>query len=307
MDIPDCMASSSSTVLVTGGTGFIGRHLVPALVARGWKVILWRHRSAVPAALRGAESVAMLDEIPTHHRVDAVINLAGARILGPPWTAGRRRLLMDSRIGTTNALVQWMSRREQPPEVLVSASAVGYYGVRGEERLDESAPPQSVFQSDICRLWEEAALRSTGLGVRCVLPRFGVVLGTDGGALPAFLRPARLGLAAVMGSGRQGFPWIHIDDAIGLLLWSLENDIRGPVNAVAPALVSQRGFQAALCGALRRPLWLRVPAWPVRVALGEMSQLLVDGQYVEPVRALESGFTFAHPQLQESLSTLLAR
>ena len=307
MDIPDPMASTASTVLVTGGTGFIGRHLVPALVARGWKVILWRHRSAVPAALRGAESVAMLDEIPTHHRVDAVINLAGARILGPPWTAGRRRLLMDSRIGTTNALVQWMSRREQPPEVLVSASAVGYYGVRGEERLDESAPPQSVFQSDICRLWEEAALRSTELGVRCVLPRFGVVLGTDGGALPAFLRPARLGLAAVMGSGRQGFPWIHIDDAIGLLLWSLENDIRGPVNAVAPALVSQRGFQAALCGALRRPLWLRVPAWPVRVALGEMSQLLVDGQYVEPVRALESGFTFAHPQLQESLSTLLAR
>jgi len=307
MDIPDPMASTASTVLVTGGTGFIGRHLVPALVARGWKVILWRHRSAVPGALRGAESVAMLDEIPTHQRVDAVVNLAGARILGPPWTAGRRRLLMDSRIGTTNTLVQWMSRRERPPEVLVSASAVGYYGVRGEERVDESAPPQPVFQSEICRLWEEAALRSTELGVRCVLPRFGVVLGTDGGALPAFLRPARLGLAAVMGSGRQGFPWIHIDDAIGLLLWSLENDIRGPVNAVAPALVSQRGFQAALCGALRRPLWLRVPAWPVRVALGEMSQLLVDGQYVEPVRALESGFTFAHPQLQESLSTLLAR
>jgi uncharacterized protein len=306
-DIPDRMASTSSTVLVTGGTGFIGRHLVPALVARGWKVILWRHRSAVPAALRGAESVAMLDEIPTHHRVDAVINLAGARILGPPWTAGRRRLLMESRIGTTNTLVQWMWRREQHPEVLVSASAVGYYGVRGEEHVDESAPPQPVFQSEICRLWEEAALRSTELGVRCVLPRFGVVLGADGGALPAFVLPARLGVAAVIGTGRQGFPWIHIDDAIGLLLWSLENDIRGPVNAVAPGLVSQREFQAALCGALRRPLWLRVPAWPVRVALGEMSQLLVDGQYVEPVRALEAGFTFAHPQLQESLSRLLDR
>jgi uncharacterized protein len=301
---PDRMASNSSTVLVTGGTGFIGRHLCQALLARGWKVILWRHRSGVPVALLGAESVATLDEIPPDRRIDAVVNLAGARILGPPWTAGRRRLLLDSRIGTTNALVRWMSR-ELRPQVLVSASAVGYYGVRGDERLDESASPQPVFQSEICRLWEEAALRSSPLGVRCVLPRFGVVLGADGGALPAFLRPARLGVAAVMGTGRQGFPWIHINDAVALLLWSLDHDIHGPLNAVAPELVSQRGFQSALCSVVHRPLWLRVPAWPVRAALGEMSQLLVDGQFVEPVRARESGFTFAHPELHGALSSLL--
>jgi hypothetical protein len=301
------MTSTSSTVLVTGGTGFIGRHLVAALAARGWQVILWRHRSAIPLELKGTESVAALDEIPAARRIDAVVNLAGARILGPPWTAGRRRLLLESRIGTTDSLVQWLSRREQRPEVLVSASAVGYYGVRGEERVDECAPHQRVFQSDICRLWEESALRATQLGVRCVLPRFGVVLGADGGALPAFVLPARLGVAAVMGTGRQGFPWIHIEDAIGLILWLLRHDIGGPVNAVAPQLVSQRGFQAALCGVLRRPLWLRVPAWPVRVALGEMSQLLVDGQFVEPVRAREAGFTFVHPQLHEALSSLLPR
>jgi uncharacterized protein (TIGR01777 family) len=300
-------ASPSRTILVTGGTGFIGRHLCQILISRGWQVILWRHRSAVSDALRGASSIASLGEIAPSRRIDAVANLAGARILGPPWTRSRRRLLMDSRIGTTTALISWMEQRQQRPEVLVSASAVGYYGVRGEERLDESAQPQPVFQSEICRLWEQAAMRCTELGVRCVLPRFGVVLGREGGALPAFLLSARLGLAAVMGAGRQGFPWIHIDDAVELILWALNHDIRGPVNAVGPGLVSQREFQSALCAVLGRPLWLRVPAWPVRTALGEMSQLLVDGQFVEPIRAREAGFVFAYPELRGALTSLLVR
>jgi hypothetical protein len=217
----------------------------------------------------------------------------------------RRRLLLQSRIDTTNALVKWMAQRTKRPAVLVSASAVGYYGVRGDEHLDESAGPQPVFQSQICRLWEEAAMRCTDLGVRCVLPRFGVVLGMGGGALPAFIRPARMGLAAVMGSGRQGFPWIHIEDAIGLILWSLANDIRGPVNAVAPGLVSQQQFQAVLCSLLGTKLRLRIPALPVRLALGEMSQLLVDGQYVIPSRALEAGFGFRYAQLKDALSSLI--
>lgn len=300
-------SSNSRTVLVTGGTGFMGRHLCRHLLSQGWNVILWRHRSAVPEDLRGATAVASLHEIAAGQRIDAVVNLAGARILGPPWTGRRRRLLVESRVGTTAALVRWMAQRAQRPEVLVSASAVGYYGVRGEERLDESARPQPVFQSDICRMWEEAALGCTQLRMRCALLRFGVVLGAEGGALPAFARPARFGLAAVMGTGRQGFPWIHVQDAIGLIEWALRHDIRGPLNAVAPQLISQREFQSALCGVLRRPLWLRIPAWPVRLALGEMSQLLVDGQYVEPARALESGYVFRHPELTEALTSLLRR
>lgn len=280
--------TNSRTVLVTGGTGFIGRHLCPILQSRGWKVIVWRHR----------------DELPDE-TVDAVVNLAGARILGPPWTKHRRRVLMESRVGTTTKLVQWMAQRARRPAVLVSASAVGFYGVHADERLDESAGPQPVFQSEICRAWEEAADHCTALGVRCVLPRFGVVLGSDGGALPAFVRPARLGIAAVMGSGRQGFPWLHIDDAVGIILWALENQIEGPLNAVAPGLVSQREFQQVLCDVLRRPLWLRVPVWPVRLALGEMSQLLVDGQYVQPSRAVQAGFLFRHPELRDALDDLL--
>jgi uncharacterized protein (TIGR01777 family) len=294
------------TVLVTGGTGFIGRYLCQILISRGWQVVLWRHRSAVPESLRGADNVVSLDQIPPERQIDVVVNLAGARILGPPWTKRRRRVLMDSRIDTTNALVHWMAQRTQRPAVLVSASAVGYYGVRGKEQLDETAGPQPVFQSDICRLWEEAAMRSANLGVRCVLPRFGVVLGMEGGALPAFIRPARLGLAAIMGTGQQGFPWIHIEDAVGLILWSLAHDIRGPFNAVAPGLVSQQQFQAVLCGELRSKLWLRIPALPVRLALGEMSQLLVDGQYVVPTRALEADFGFRYAQLKDALSNLIA-
>jgi uncharacterized protein (TIGR01777 family) len=294
------------TVLVTGGTGFLGRHLCRALVAAGWQVILWRHRTALPPGLPGVSQVASLDEIDARRPIDAVVNLAGARILGPPWTRRRRQLLLGSRIGTTTALMQWLSTRGARPLVLVSASAVGYYGVRGEERLDEAATPQPVFQSELCRRWEEAALRCRDLGMRCVLLRFGVVLGSDGGALPAFARPARFGGAAVMGAGTQGFPWIHVDDAVALITWSIGRaDIEGPVNAVAPEAVSQRQLQQALCDVLRRPLWLRVPAWPLRLALGEMAQLLVDGQYVVPARAQAAGFVFAHPGLRDALSSLL--
>jgi len=299
--------ASPRSVLLIGGTGFIGRYLSQILISRGWQVVLLRHRSAVPAALRGVEIIAALDEMPPDRRIDAVVNLAGARILGPPWTKTRRRTLVESRIGTTDSLVRWMARRPDPPAVMVSASAVGFYGVRGSERVDETAQPQAVFQSEICRLWEEAALRCTGLGVRCVQLRFGVVLGADGGALPAFARPARMGLAAVMGTGRQGFPWIHIEDAVGLIPWALSGNIEGPVNAVAPGLVSQREFQSTLCAVLHRRLLLRVPAWPVRLALGEMSQLLVDGQFVEPARAIRAGFEFRHPELRGALADLLAR
>jgi uncharacterized protein (TIGR01777 family) len=213
---------------------------------------------------------------------------------------------LESRIGTTTKLVQWMEQRARRPAVLVSASAVGFYGVRADERLDEAAGPQPVFQSEICRaVGRGGAALHRALGVRCVLPRFGVVLGSDGGALPAFVRPARLGIAAVMGSGRQGFPWLHIDDAVGIILWALENQIEGPLNAVAPGLVSQREFQQVLCDVLRRPLWLRVPVRPVRLALGEMSQLLVDGQYVQPSRAVQAGFLFRHPELRDALDDLL--
>jgi hypothetical protein len=281
--------NTARTVLVTGASGFIGRHLCAALQARGDRVIALRRGGALPAA----------------EPIDAVINLAGAPILGPPWTAGRRRLLRDSRIGTTQRLVAALAERSQRPAVLVSASAVGYYGVRDDQPVDESTAPQDIFQSQLCADWEQAASAAEALGIRVVRLRLGVVLGRDGGALPQLALPARLGLGAVMGDGRQGMPWIHIDDVVQLFLRTLDDaTLGGAMNAVAPETATQRQFQQALAQVLRRPLWLRVPAAPVRWALGEMAQLLVDGQHVLPRAALAAGFSFRFPTLAGALADL---
>ena len=295
-------------VLVTGATGFIGRHVVAALEARGDVVVAWSRRPERVAALCGAavEAVAHLEQLPATLPLDAIVNLAGAPILGPPWTTGRRALLRESRIDTTRAVVALCARLATPPRVLVSASAIGYYGPRGAETLDEASPPQRVFQSELCDAWEHSAAAATALGVRVVPLRFGVVLGTDGGALPLLARPVRLGLGTILGSGRQGAPWIHIADATRLVLFALDTPtLQGPVNAVAPATPSHREFQEALGTVLHRPIWLHIPALLLRAALGEMAQLLVDGQFIVPSRALAAGFTFQHPRLIDALSNLL--
>jgi uncharacterized protein len=295
-------------VLVTGATGFIGRHLCEHLLAQGRDVIVWRHRSGGPPSIARAAQVANLQQIPAEQPIDAVVNLAGARILGMPWTGARRRVLMHSRLDTTTALTQWLEQRQQVPRVLVNASAVGYYGVRNHERIDETAGPQPIFQSELCRHWEAAASRVASQGMRWVALRFGVVLGMDGGALPALVRSTRLGLGAVLGSGHQGFPWIHINDAVSMVTWAIDQPaVSGPVNAVAPVLVSQRDFQQVLSDVLGRKLVLRVPAWPLRLALGEMSQLLVDGQYIVPARAASGGFRHEYPGLRAALENLLPR
>ena len=277
-------------ILVTGSTGFIGRHLLARLQARGDQVV----------ALRRGETPK------PGQRIDAVVNLAGAPILGLPWTASRRRQLLASRLDTTRALIQALADDSQHPAVFVSASAIGYYGVRGDEPLDEQAEPQPIFQSRLCREWEEAACAAEALGSRVVRLRLGVVLGRDGGALPQLALPVRLGLGAILGSGRQGAPWIHIEDVVRLIEWALDQpQLAGAVNAVAPGHVTHAQMQRALARVLHRPLWLRVPAFVLRAALGEMAQLLVDGQHVVPARALAAGFTFTHPQLEPALQGLL--
>ena len=277
-------------ILVTGSTGFIGRHLLARLRARGDQVIGLRRGERPP---------------PGQH-IDAVVNLAGAPILGLPWTAARRRQLLSSRLDTTRALIQALADDGQHPPVFVSASAIGYYGVRGDEPLDEQAAPQPIFQSRLCREWEEVACTAEGLGSRVVRLRLGVVLGRDGGALPQLALPVRLGLGAILGSGQQGAPWIHIEDVVRLIEFALDQpQLAGAVNAVAPGHVTHAQMQRTLARVLHRPLWLRVPAFVLRAALGEMAQLLVDGQHVVPARALAAGFTFAHPQLEPALQGLL--
>jgi uncharacterized protein (TIGR01777 family) len=292
------------SVLVTGASGFVGRHLCASLASRGTQIIALQHRRA--ATTPGVQAVMSLDDLPSDLKLDAIVNLAGAPILGAPWTTERRKLLLSSRLDTTAAVVKLISRLQWRPRVLVSASAVGYYGVRGDEPLEEDASGQDIFQSQLCQQWEQAALKATRLGVRVVLPRFGVVLGRDGGALPPQLVPARLALAPVLGNGRQGFPWIHIEDAVEIIELALQNpQWRGPVNAVSPGHVTQREFQQALAQVLHRPLWLRVPAWPLRLLLGEMAQLLVDGQHVVPRQCMDRGYRFRFTRLRGALENLL--
>ncbi len=300
------------TVLVTGGTGFVGQALVQRLLREGRRVlVLSRDPLQARAALgEGVWVVDRLDDIPCETRIDAVVHLAGAGILGAPWTAARRRLLLQSRLQVMAQLQGLIARLTHKPEVLVCASAVGYYGVPLDAApLDESAPPQpGRFQSDLCRLVEAAASRSNALGVRVVCLRPGIVLGRGDGAFPALAFAARCGLGAVLGGGLQPMPWIHLDDAVGLVCHALaEPALRGPLNAVAPQAVSQGQFARCLSGAVGRPQWLRVPGWPLRLLLGEMSELLLCGQNVVPAQALRSGYRFRYASLASALAPLTGR
>lgn len=308
-------AATAPAILVTGATGFVGTALVDSLVREGRRVIaLSRDPLQARASLGpGVWVVDSLDAIPAETRIEAIVNLAGARVLGLPWTAARRRTLLASRVDTTTAVVALMRRLQQRPRVLVSASAVGYYGAPPgaslAEALDEAAPPRAgEFQSDLCVAIEHEARRAEALGVRVVRLRLGVVLGHGGGAYPMQAVAARLGLGTVLGTGRQPAPWVHLDDAVGLIRFALDEPrVQGPLNAVAPESVTQAQLAQAMAASFGRRARLRVPAGLLRRALGEMATLLVDGQNAVPHRALGLGYTFAHPTLDGALRQLAAQ
>jgi uncharacterized protein (TIGR01777 family) len=301
-------------LLVTGATGFVGSALVADLLRDGQRVIvLSRDLLQARAAFGpGVWVVDSLDAIPSETCIDAVVNLAGARVLGMPWTAARRRTLLSSRVGVTAAVVDLMRRLQQPPRVLVSASAVGFYGASPDasfEPLDESAGPRpGEFQSDLCAASEHEARRAEGLGVRVVRLRLGVVLGRGDGAYPMLAFSARLGLGAVLGSGRQAAPWIHLDDAVGMVRFALAQDgLQGPINAVAPDTVPQAQFVRALAASFGRRVWIRVPDALMRALLGEMSTLLLDGQNARPRAAVAAGYRFVYPRLESALWVLAGK
>ncbi len=307
---PSSVPGQGPAVLVTGGTGFIGQALVRRLRAEGRRVIVWSRDARRARVLLGpgVQVVERLEDLLPEARLAAVVNLAGAPVAGGPWTRARRRLLRESRVGTTQAVLDLMARLEHRPAVLVSASAVGLYGARGaDEVLDEEACGRpGEFQSDLCRAWEMKAARAEGWGVRVVTLRFGIVLGRDGGLFPVLDRAARLGLGAVLGDGRQVAPWVHLDDAVGLILHAIRDGrMRGPVNAVAPECLAQAGFVQALAERHGRRVRLRVPAGALRAGLGEMAELFLSGQRAAPTRALASGYAFAAPTLGAALDRLV--
>lgn len=296
-------------ILLTGGTGLMGRQLCQQWLAQGHRLTVWSREPDSVAKWCGGQvlGVGRLEDVIGG--VDAVINLAGAPIADRPWTKKRKALLWNSRISLTETLLAWMEGLEQKPAVLISGSAVGWYGDGGERELTEaSGPVLDDFPSQLCIAWEETALRAEALGVRVVLVRTGLVLAAQGGFLSRLLLPFKLGLGGPIGNGRQWMPWVHIKDQIALIDFLLhKSDASGPYNACAPHPVRNREFAKTLGQVLHRPAFMPMPAFALKVGLGELSGLLLGGQKAVPERLLSAGFTFQFTELHAALEDLSSR
>ena len=294
-------------ILLTGGTGLIGRALCRQWLAQGHSLTVWSRTPARVAALCGANvrGIGRLEEYGDGP-LDAVINLAGAPIADRPWTHKRKALLWASRVTLSEQLLAWLGTRERKPRVLISGSAVGWYGDGGERELHEDSPPVvEDFAARLCGAWEETAQRAEEQGIRVVLLRTGLVLAADGGFLKRLLLPFRLGLGGPIGNGRQWMPWIHLQDQIGLIDFLLQRDeARGPYNACAPQPVRNKVFSQALGRVLRRPALLPLPAPLLRLGLGEMAGLLLGGQKALPQRAQADGYQFRFTDIDSALADL---
>ena len=292
-------------VLVTGATGFIGRRVVEALVAGGHTVIAHvRDPNPESLGVRPLTLITSLDQIGTATRIDAIVNLAGEPIANALWTKAKRARILASRLDMTATVVGLIGRLETKPKVLVNGSAVGWYGLWGDEALDETSPGRDCFSRELCVAWETAAKQAEAHGVRVVALRIGLVLGTEGGMLTRMLTPFEFGLGGRFGDGKQWMSWIGRDDVVRLIAHAIATPaIAGPLNATAPEPVTNAGLVATLARALHRPAVMHVPAWLLERAAGDLArELLLGGQKVLPKRALETGFVFEMPRLEGAFS-----
>lgn len=297
-------------LLVTGGTGFIGQPLCRALLAGGHEVMVVTRHPAWQRAQPRFRAVSWED--PAFARfsdeMDAVINLAGEPVDRRRWTPRQKTLLKESRLGSTRRLIQRMACASRKPAVLISGSAIGYYGPREDAAVTEADSPGSGFLAELCQAWEAEASQAERLGVRVVRLRIGVVLGAGGGALPKMALPFYLFLGGPVGHGRQVVSWVHQDDVIGIILWLLSQpNATGAVNATAPHPVTMRELACELGRVLRKPSWVLVPPLALRLLLGEMAGMLLEGQRVMPRAALDAGYRFRFPELGGALEAALGR
>ncbi len=296
-------------ILITGGTGLIGRALCKALHVDGHRLTVLSRKPESVAPKCGADVAAMasLDEWTPQRHFDAVINLAGEPIADRAWTAARKQVLRDSRIALTDKLVARIAQAEHKPAVLLSGSAIGYYGNGGDRELGEDSPPGTDFAAMLCRDWEAAAREAERHGVRVCLLRTGLILSRDGGLLGRMLSPFRLGLGARLGDGRQWMSWIHIDDYVAQLRWMLRDDtLRGPFNMTAPHPVTNAMFTRTLAHALHRPALFVAPGFLMRPVLGERATLLLEGQRVLPRNLQAHHARYLYPELAAALQAILA-
>ncbi|OZG71271.1 TIGR01777 family protein [Hahella sp. CCB-MM4] len=295
-------------VLVTGGTGFIGRMVCRALLSDGHEVTVLSRKTDTIASVLGDKfrGVETLDVNQIGTSVDAAVNLAGEPIANARWTPQRKDLLIESRRGITRQLNDFFAQLPQTPSVLVSASAVGYYGDQQDVLVDENTPPHEEFTHELCASWESEALKAESLGIRVATPRIGLVVGR-GGFLSKMLPAFKMGLGGKMGSGRQWMPWIHIQDLVSIILYLLNHaHCSGPYNAVSPTPVSNLEFAKTLGSVLHRPALIPMPTFAINMMFGEMGRLLTTGQKAIPKRLLEEEhYTFKFDSLEEALKDVV--
>ncbi len=292
-------------VLVTGASGLIGSALIPALTGAGHEVVrLQRGSGAGHADLHWDPAAGTIDDLSG---IDAVIHLAGVGIGEQRWTDTQKQAILNSRTVGTRLVTEAIAAADPKPSVLISASAIGYYGDRGDEELTEASEPGTDFQADVCRQWEAATEPAEASGVRTLRVRSGIVLTAKGGALQRMLLPFKMGLGGRIGSGRQWMSWISLDDEIGAVVHLLESDVAGPVNLTAPSPVTNREFTKTLGNVLKRPTVLPTPVAGVKAVYGRelVDALLLGSQRVVGVRLAESGYQFQHPTLEEALRAVI--
>ncbi len=297
-------------ILITGGTGLIGRQLCKALLAEGHELtVLSRNPASVPVKCgAGVHTMAALGEWHPGKTFDAAINLAGEPIVDARWTARRKQVLRESRVTLTEELVKHIAAAGRKPAVLLSGSAVGYYGNRGDDAPDEAADAGKDFAAQLCKAWEDAARAAEQVGVRVCLLRTGLVLSDNGGLLGRMLPPFKLGLGARLGDGKQWMSWVHINDYVAMLLRLLHDaQASGPYNMTAPQPATNAEFTAALAKTLRRPALFAAPAPLLKLAMGERACLLLEGQKVLPGRMSAAGYRFQFSNLADALRSLLCK
>lgn len=296
-------------ILVTGASGLIGSHLVPTLQAKGHEIYKLSRKKAIKTdeiQWDAYEGFSEREQAKLEN-MTAVIHLAGESVAGGSWTDEKKQRIRDSRVRGTRTLVDALRKTANPPKVFIGASAIGFYGNRGDEVLTETSPQGTGFFPEVCEEWESETGKASEFGARVILPRIGVVLTKDGGALEKMLTPFKLGVGGTVGSGEQWMSWILIDDLIRIFHFALETDkLSGAVNAVAPNPVTNKTFTETLGKVLHRPTILPVPAFGIKLLFGEMGEtLLLEGARILPEKLITAGFDFQFPELEKALRYIL--